>query len=130
MGKHIWMEAAGWHNMDVTAEIDAVVRPMLVTQFGKGVGEEVRYSVNKRAGTLTIGVAQAEIDRVKAAKAKAVKASADKAAPGAVAGMAQMAQELEVLKALLAKLAGGAVASPAEGAEVAPKARGRKPKVA
>lgn len=130
MSKTMWMEAAGWHNADVTAQIEAAVRPILVEAFGKVVGAEVRYSVNKRAAAITVGVAQTEVDRVKKAHADGVKKLADKAAPEATAQMTNMAAELAQLKALLAKLAGGVVASPAEGAEGAPKARGRKPKVA
>lgn len=79
MSKTMWMEAAGWHNADVTALIDAAVRPILIEAFGKVAGAEVRYSVNKRAAAITVGVAQTEVDRVTKAHTDRVKKSADKA---------------------------------------------------
>lgn len=110
MAKFQIAQNMGWANVDVTdvlapmaAQIAAQMRPGKPAGFYDGV----RFSVNKRAGSVVLGIATAELDRIDAAAKAEVKAAGDKAAPAAVAGMAELqAQVAALMKALAAGTAG------------------------
>lgn len=119
--KHIWTAQAGWNNLSVGAEIEALIRPLIVAKFGK-VAEGARFSINKRAGDVVIGVADEEIARLRKATDKANKAAGDAAMPAANASLAALQEQVAALMAALGQAAPAAPAEPAK--------RGRKPRAA
>lgn len=107
MAKHQIVQNMGWANVDISAML-APVAAEIAHQMrpGKPAGfyDGVRFSVNKRAGAVVLGIATAELDRIDAEKAKAVKAGADKAAPVAAASVAEMEARLAASEARIAAL--------------------------
>lgn len=124
MAKFQIAQNMGWANVDVTdvlapmaAQIAAQMRPGKPAGFYDGV----RFSVNKRAGSVVLGIATAELDRIDAEANKANKAAGDAAAPKAGASVADLQGQIAALMALVQ----GAGLVP-QGTPAAPEAKGRR----
>lgn len=108
--KHVWAQGQGWNNLALTDEITALVMPLVMAKFGKQA-EGARFSINKRGGDIVIGVADAELERLRKAADKTNRKAGDAAQPAVSEALAEMS----ALKAQVAALMDALAAKPKPG---------------